>query len=93
MTGEPIQQGNLVELAVEFTNRAGELADPTTVTCQIRSPSEAIQTPGPIKDSTGKYHCNITVGLPGRWKYRFAGTGALLAAAESEFWVANSDLI
>lgn len=88
-----IQQGNQVRLSVLFKNESGQPEDPTVVSCQIEDPTKKITTPTPTRDATGEYHYILTVGLPGRWQYRFAGTGTLVAAKESDFWVQNSTLI
>lgn len=94
-TASAIQQGNVVRLQVEFTNEQNELEDPEVVSCQVQSPAlqNNIITPEPTKVSKGVYSYLLTVGLPGRWQYRFAGSGGLVAAAESDFWVQNSDLV
>ena len=40
--------------------------------------------------STGYYTHNIQVGVAGTWRYRFEGTGAIYAAAETSLQVTAS---
>jgi hypothetical protein len=89
---DAIPLGNLVELAVEFENAAKELEDPTEVSCSILLPTAKRQMPTPIRRSRGIYYAVVEGNLPGKWRARFAGTGALTAAVEGVFWIANSDL-
>lgn len=79
--------GALVRVTGTFRNLANVLADPTTVTGYVQSPSGAETTPSVTKDSTGVYHMEISATLPGRWYYRLAGVGDLQAAAEGWFSV------
>lgn len=88
-----VQLGNQVRLSVEFRGETGELEDPTMVSFQIQMPNGNIETVTPYHDGTGKYHYIQLANMPGHWQYRFSGKGSLVAAAESDFWVANSDLI
>lgn len=77
-----------------FKNAAGALADPTTVTLRWRGP-DGIETTwtrpaaGPdtqiVKDSTGVYHADIAVLLPGLHYFRWKGAGVVDAAEESTF--------
>lgn len=81
--------GDLVRADVTFTNSAGNVADPTTVSVIYTSPSGTTTTKTYItdsevvKDSTGKYHIDITIDEAGMWYYRWEGTGTLVAAVES----------
>lgn len=90
---EPIFQGNIVTLEVVFRNKTLEAVEPTLVDCSVREPNGTIEKLSPTRDSVGSWHRNITVGRPGRWEYRWAGTGVVTAANESSFWVENSDII
>lgn len=84
--------GDMIRCAVSFTTAGGTPADPTTVTAKYETPRGELTsyTYGGgqiVKDSTGNYHMDITCTEGGKWHYRFAGTGAVVAAAEGEFEV------
>lgn len=77
-------------ISASFTNAAGSLADPTTVTCTITEPANVAVThtfggaaPADIvKVSTGKYTLSIpclpsVTGIDGLWGFQFTGTGAV----------------
>lgn len=77
--------GNIIRVSAAFTV-SGVATDPTTVTLSVKDPTGTVNTPAPVKDSTGNYHADIAVGtIVGSWYYRFSGTGACVAAAETEF--------
>lgn len=87
--------GQRVRLSVAFANAAGTAADPAEVTLKYRDPRGTIVTKTygaaeVTKDSTGNYHFDVDVSIPGRWFYRYEGTGALVAADETAFSVENS---
>ncbi len=87
--------GQLVRVTGTFTNVAGAAADPTTIKFKYLTPAAKTSlvygTDGAlVKDSTGVYHVDLTLDKEGKWRYRFEGTGALIAAGEGEFQVANS---
>lgn len=93
MIGEAIPLGNLVELAVAFTNALGEPENPSAVVCQVLPPTGKRETLTPSNTNVGMFTQLVTVDVPGCWHYRFAGTGGLVAAGESDFWVANSSVV
>lgn len=83
--------GDNVTMAAAFTSN-GVATDPTTVTFKIKLPSGAITTytqvdAEMVKDSIGNYHVCWTITMKGTHHYRFAGTGALIAAEEDSFYV------
>jgi hypothetical protein len=90
--------GQAVRLTAAFTNIAGAAADPTAVTCLVRSTKNGLTTTyvvaaGQIvKDSVGNYHLDVTVTSEGDgyWFYRWVGTGAITAAGDGTFGVLNS---
>lgn len=88
-----ITQGNEVVLSASFSNEGGTMADPTAVVCRVRDPTGAITTPTATKVDMGVWTVTFPVGAPGKWEYGFFGSGAIVAASESVFWVANSNLI
>lgn len=80
----------LVHLTAAFTV-SGVATDPTAVTVRIKDPSLAITTPAAVKDSVGIYHYDLAVTLPGRYFYRFEGTGTCQATSEQFFDVLSSN--
>lgn len=84
--------GQTVELSAAFTNLAGTPTDPTAVTLAIRDPTGALVTPAPTPThgATGAYTYNLSVTMAGVWRYRFAGTGAVVAAEEAKVFARSS---
>lgn len=75
-----------------FTDEAGALTDPTTVTLRIREPDGTLTSvtyagAQVVKDSTGRYHYNFRPDQAGVHHYRWIGTGAVTAAFEGAFHV------
>ena len=82
-------EDNLVRLTGTYRNRVtGAVADPTTVTFKVTDPNSATTTyvygtdAQLVKDSTGVYHVDLSLDLPGLYYYRFLGTGAVKAAGQ-----------
>jgi hypothetical protein len=75
----------------------GVLTDPTTVTLKVIAPETAQANytyPASVnKDGTGQFSKVITGGTPGRWKYRWEGTGAAEQVAEGYFTVKTSPFV
>lgn len=91
-----INPGDVVRVSTTpgFTNSAGVLTDPTTVTLRWRVAGGAETTytwtavvPGTdiVRDSVGVFHADITVTSPGLHYFRWEGTGAVAAAEEGTF--------
>ncbi len=85
--------GDLVRVSVEFRNTSGDLADPTAVNMSQRTPAGVTTTyiystdAELVKDSTGKYHVDVSASEAGVWYYRFFSTGTGQAAEERQFKV------
>jgi ABC-type Fe3+ transport system substrate-binding protein len=90
--------GDRARLEVGFTNLAGNPTDPTAVTLKVKAPGTAVVTytfgvGGTIvKDSTGNYHADIDITVPGKWHYRWTGTGALVVVEETSLFVRKSNV-
>lgn len=88
---------DVAELDVTFKNKAGVPTDPTTVELRIKKPDGTVQIetalPPIVKDSTGVYHFNFTVAMPGYHTYRWKGTGAVATAEEGIFNVRSSTVL
>ena len=90
MAGQLYDIGDQIALTGTFTNASGALADPTTAAVKIKIPSGTEASYSPTKTSTGIYAHAVTTTESGRYYYRFVGTGAVIAAAESFFDVRPS---
>jgi hypothetical protein len=89
--------GDLVRITGTFSV-AGVATDPTTVTLKVRTPSGAVSTytyagGGVTKDATGVYRRDVSATEPGRWLYRWEGTGTAEAAEEGSFDVEMSAFV
>lgn len=88
--------GDIARVAAPFTDENGAAVDPTTVTFKFKKPASAeteyvYPTDAElVKDSTGNYHVDLTLDTAGKWYYRWAGTGANVAADEGELTVQAS---
>jgi hypothetical protein len=89
--------GDLVNMTSSFATVAGAAVDPTAVLVRVKDPSGAVTVltyPSQVtKDSVGSYHANFATVLAGIHYYRWEGTGAAQAAAESFFYVAASQVL
>ncbi len=84
--------GDLVRLSAAFTSSAGVATNPTAVSLRVINPAgvEVDPDPTPTNDGAGAYHYDLTVTLAGTWRYRFAGTGAVVAAEEAKVFARSS---
>ena len=75
--------GTAVQLSGSFITPAGVYVDPTTVSCEITFPNGYVQTisGGSItRIALGQYQVDFTGPSAGIFKYRWVGTGAVLAS-------------
>jgi hypothetical protein len=90
-----INPGDIVRVSTTpgFTNAAGALADPTTVSLKWRVAGGTTTTwvyltdSQIVRDSVGLFHADIPVVSAGLHYFRWIGTGAVTAAEESTFSV------
>ncbi len=85
----------VVRLQTTIRNSAGALADPTTVSLEVRPPGSTVTTytyaGGQItKASTGVYFYDLTLNESGRWYYRWLSTGTPAVVEEDELIVDRS---
>ena len=98
-----INPGDAVRLSTIFTDAAGVVADPTTVTLRVRPPGVAetvyvyLTDAELIKDSTGNYHLDYvvpaTTTAEATFHYQWEGTGAVQAVEPGTFLVENDYLL
>jgi len=68
------------------------LADPTAITLRLIAP-DGTETPYTysagggviVRDGVGLYRAIIFPSMPGHWRYRWTGAGAVVAAGEGSF--------
>lgn len=88
--------GDQVRVTTTFTDLAGVVADPSTVTCDVKTPrgvstayvygTDASLT----KTSTGIYNLDLDLTEAGTWAWKFNGSGSLKAADQGRISVRKS---
>lgn len=83
-----------------FVDENGNVADPTVVVFRYSQEGQPTITlvysvdAALARDSTGIYHVDIdTSAKPGRWLYRWQGSGTIQAAFDGMFLVGDSPLV
>jgi hypothetical protein len=79
--------GDEIVLQGTFEDLTGDVEDPTSVACRVKSPDGTITTLSASKVSTGVYTASFGPSIEGVHWYRFEGTGAVTAAGERSFIV------
>lgn len=97
-----LELGQAVRLTGAFLNASGAAANPTTVTVRF---GVAIVAPPPdptatslvfgvdaavIQDSTGNYHADVVLAVPGVYVFQWIGTGTVAAVSRGQFRVLPS---
>lgn len=83
--------GDLVRLTGTFTDLSGNLSDPTTSVLTVKDPDGVVTSyPSLTHPSTGIYYFDLPVSDSGVYYYRYSGTGAVVAAGETQFQVSES---
>lgn len=80
--------GDMITLNALFYKKDGTLGDPSAVVLKIRTPSGVQSSQTPTRDSVGSYSYDYSTSIsssPGRYEYRFEGTGAISTAEEKSF--------
>lgn len=84
--------GTAVQVSVTFSVSSTN-TDPTTVTLEITDPSgntDTYSTTDLTNSAVGVYSKTVTPDEAGYWKYRFAGTGAVIAANSYKFYMVST---
>lgn len=86
--------GQSVRVTGTFTNAAGALANPSTVTLTVKAPDGTSSTPTPTNVSTGVYEAIISGSQAGTYRYRWYGvTGTTTPADEQSFRISRSRVL
>lgn len=86
--------GTTVTVKADFSVRQGEgyvPANPTSCVVTVRDPDGVESSPAPTPGETGEQFADVLADKPGRWRYRFQGTGAAAAQNERSFLVEETD--
>lgn len=89
---------NQIRISIEFLVN-GVDTDPSTIKCFYKDPNNVVTTlvygvdGALVKDGVGKYHVDIYASLVGFWYYRFEGSGSLISANESTFYISQSQIL
>lgn len=84
---EPIYEGTTVQVKGTFVDHDGQATDPSAAQLEVQDPNGVITTPTLSNPSTGVYTGLQAVAVPGLWRFRWEGSGALVAADEGYFYV------
>jgi hypothetical protein len=86
------QIGEAPTLTVTFHDAEGNLVDPDIVTLKVLTPDKDIVPLTPTRKSLGVWGAiySLVGAKPGKYTYRFEGTGIVQAAAEDIFAVVES---
>lgn len=88
--------GSQVRCSVVFVNEDGDEDDPTTVTFRLRDPEgePTVYVYGDdvevVRTAAGRFYVLVNGDKTRTWTYRFEGTGAVVAADEKRFTVAET---
>lgn len=92
--------GTELRITITFTDDDGVYVDPDTVTFSLMSPDgteTSYEYPGVSalgKSDTGRYYCDVTPDMGGRWFVRWLTTGTgRVFALEDNFIVQTSPFI
>ena len=87
MSPNKYKLGDVVRMSATF-ELENVLTDPTVVSLKLTPPPGSSSYLSPVvKDSTGKYHYDYTPATTGSYKYRYYGTGTVVAEADAVFYV------
>lgn len=88
---EVYEVGDQVGLAVQFGSQEAPV-DPPRVEIRVRDPEGRTaqllygSDTAVVRTGPGSYQVVITATVPGRWRYRFVGTGGRLRAEHDGFF-------
>ena len=73
--------GQQPRLTETFKASDGTPTNPTTVTLTIVAPDGTTITPSATAEGSGVYHYDLLLTQGGTWRYRFTGTGTVVASS------------
>lgn len=84
--------GDSVRLETLFV-LLGVGTNPTAVVLTIWAPDDTVTTPAPTSDGSGAYHSDLALTQSGIYRFKWAGTGAVVAVEEGTLTVQPSALV
>ena len=91
-------KGDMVRIASNFKDIAGADVDPTTIIFRIKQPDGTVEAltyetdPEVVRDSTGKYHYDLSLDQAGEYQYRVEGLGDVQAASQAKLRARSSNI-
>jgi uncharacterized protein YfaS (alpha-2-macroglobulin family) len=79
--------GDTARLSVTVRDAAGQLVDPTTVTCRVRTPSGVVLAALVVRDGVGQYHADVALTEAGLWQWEWRTTGTVQLVEGDERYV------
>lgn len=78
-----------------FTDIAGVVTDPTTVSLEVKMPNGTVLTYGYptgtdgnlIREGLGRYYYDLSLGASGLWYWTLAGTGTVETSEQGALYV------
>jgi uncharacterized protein YfaS (alpha-2-macroglobulin family) len=65
--------GQVAGIKATFTDKKGDLVNPTKVVCQVKAPDGTVTKPSVAKVSTGLYEVEVPITEGGMWEAAFDG--------------------
>ncbi len=87
MTTESFNIGDKQRFDARFTDDQGVAKDPTDVVATLREPDGVVTNLTAVNDAVGLFHVDLTFAKEGRHFLEIAGTGVVVSAEETEFYV------
>lgn len=89
--------GDMRRLSVTFTDSTGASADPTGITFRVRAPDGVVTAyvygtdVELARTAAGAYYVDYLLAKPGRYSYRFEGTGAIKTAEGADIYARRKE--
>src|SRR5262245_57694681 len=93
MNAEQFDVGDFIRATCRFRDGDHELADPSTISIQLRAPSGTVTTlsydgvNALTRESLGIYHYDFTTTESGRCRLKWIGEGDVTAVFNGHFYV------
>ncbi len=87
MTTESFNIGDKQRFNANFKDEAGNPKNPTITTATLREPDGVISNPTVTNDGIGLFHVDISFTKTGRHHLEIIGSGVVVSAEETEFYV------
>lgn len=96
---QPYDKADGSRLSVQFQTLAGDALDPSVITFTLKKPGSASVaytyggSPSLImRTGVGAYYIDVNLDVSGIWRYKWIGSGDLIAAEEGSIFVRASNV-